>query len=505
MEFAIYDDSSGGNSRWAEAHPSVTVSAGLFNVVLGAGTPPVSIEDTVFSGANRWLEIVVAGDTIGPRARLISAPYAYRVSTVDGSYGGVISGDVSVQSDLFVSGKATIGSAHSNNGNGGFCAGTENSTSGSQPTVGGGNFNSALGNQAVVSGGFLNGAGDDYATVGGGRSNLAYLAGTVGGGRYNRARGAYSVVAGGGGLEAVDSNSVLGDYSSIGGGRRNAISGSEATIGGGNNNRANGDEATVGGGEDNQASAANATVGGGSDNVASGIESTISGGSHNVAYGYLSTVGGGYSNKCYGNYSVIPGGDRDTIATDAERSMAFGRSVFVADGYRVVFFNGSYDGRLGVNRDYHDGGINHPIHVGTDGTDGNGAHLTAGGVWTNGSSRSFKENFQTLDGADVLQRIDRLPMEVWEYRGTGERHIWPCAEDFHEQFDVGVITEDGTRDTEYLAAGDIAGVALAGVKELARENRELRGRIEQLESLVEALLAQQTGSGGNSDELAVNR
>ena len=96
-------------------------------------------------------------------------------------------------------------------------------------------------------------------------------------------------------------------------------------------------------------------------------------------------------------------------------------------------------------------------------------------------------------------------MESWEYKGTGERHIWPCAEDFHEAFDVGVLKEDGTRDTKYLAAGDVAGVALAGVKQLAKENRELRERIEQLEALVETLLAQQDGSNEPKSEFGMNK
>ena len=56
------------------------------------------------------------------------------------------------------------------------------------------------------------------------------------------------------------------------------------------------------------------------------------------------------------------------------------------------------------------------------------------------------------------------------------------AEDFVAAFDVGTIRDsDGKRDDQYLAASDIAGVALAGVKELIQENRELRDLISQLE------------------------
>jgi hypothetical protein len=165
--------------------------------------------------------------------------------------------------------------------------------------------------------------------------------------------------------------------------------------------------------------------------------------------------------------------------------------------------------------------------VGADAIDGNGAYLSGGGAWTNGSSREFKENFQTLDGKELLQRISAMPIQAWEYKGTGERHIWPCAEDFHEQFDVGVLQDDGTRDTKYLAAGDIAGVALVGVQELYRmtgelekkseelarmtnvlqqksqQLDELQAEVAQLRSLVETLLADKYRSGEGGDKLAV--
>ncbi len=514
MEFAIYDDSTGGTARWSEVHPSVTVTAGTFSVILGTAEP---IDDSVFVDPTRWLGIQVGGDPeLTPRTRLVSVGYSHRVSTVDGSTGGTISGDVAIQSDLTVSGKATIGGSHTHLSVGGFMAGTENYADGYQTVVGGGNFNSALGSQATVGGGFLNGAADSYATVAGGYSNLANLASAIGGGRYNYARGEYTTIAGGGGLVALDSNSVLGDYSSIGGGRRNAITGTESTIGGGNNNRANGDEATVGGGEDNEANAANATVGGGTGNVASGIESTISGGSHNVAYGYLSTVGGGYGNKCYGSYCVIPGGDRDTIATGVERSMAFGRSVLVSADYRVVFFEGSYHGRLGVNRDDGDGGILHPIHVGTNSSNGNGAHLTNGGTWTSKSSRQSKENFMQLDGKELLDKLSSVPVEVWNYKNTDERHIGPMAEDFVAAFDVGTIREDDSqRENGYLAAGDVAGVALAAVKELHKTQQELKEKVQrieqleaemaQLETLVETILAKQDGGSETKAEFGMSK
>ena len=103
--FSIYDSNSGLVPKWSEIHSSVTVSEGLFNVILGMGTPPVPIEDSVFNQPERWLGISVdGGDELQPRTRLTSVGYAHRVNTVDGATGGTVSGDVTVQSNLEVDG-----------------------------------------------------------------------------------------------------------------------------------------------------------------------------------------------------------------------------------------------------------------------------------------------------------------------------------------------------------------------------------------------------------------
>ncbi|MGB2979975.1 MAG: hypothetical protein WBC77_01875, partial [Candidatus Zixiibacteriota bacterium] len=62
---------------------------------------------------------------------------------------------------------------------------------------------------------------------------------------------------------------------------------------------------------------------------------------------------------------------------------------------------------------------------------------------------------------------------------TDERHIGPVSEDFVRAFDVGTVNQ-GVRDDKYLSPGDVAGVALAGVKELIQENQELKQIISDL-------------------------
>jgi len=361
----------------------------------------------------------------------------------------------------------------------------------------------ASGNYSVISGGWRNTASGYIATVGGGRENTASGSGsTVGGGEYNIASGVNATI-GGGWSNTVTVDSWIG---TIGGGELNTVSGWWATIGGGYTNTASGLIATVGGGAFNTASGSLATVGGGNENTASGGWATVGGGNENTASGLVATVGGGERNIASGNFSVVPGGLSNTA--NANYNLVFGENVdpSVTETHRVYFFgDGSCppdeycrsSGFLVINR--LDGDF--PIHVGTDGTNGNGARLTTGGVWTNGSSRSFKERFVQYRPAEVLEKILQLPVEGYFYKGTEEYHITPMAEDFYRLFGTGVheiIETDSTGQLvrrpnpdvdKYLAASDVAGVALLGVQALHEENAQLRQRVSDLETENAALRA----------------
>lgn len=100
MEFAIYDDSTGGVLKWSEVHPSVTVTEGNFSIILGSVT---AIDDSVFNQPDRWLGITIGIDPeLSSRTRLVSSGYSHRVSTVDGASGGTISNDVEISGNLGV-------------------------------------------------------------------------------------------------------------------------------------------------------------------------------------------------------------------------------------------------------------------------------------------------------------------------------------------------------------------------------------------------------------------
>ncbi len=130
----------------------------------------------------------------------------------------------------------------------------------------------------------------------------------------------------------------------------------------------------------------------------------------------------------------------------------------------------------------------HPLHVGTDTSNGNGAHVTASGIWTNGSSREWKTNFEPLDSRDILSRLMKMPVTRWQFdEDSDEHHIGPTAEDFYEAFGLG-------HSKQYIATTDADGVALAAIQGLHQkleeketEIEEMQEKLKRLEALVEAL------------------
>jgi hypothetical protein len=125
-------------------------------------------------------------------------------------------------------------------------------------------------------------------------------------------------------------------------------------------------------------------------------------------------------------------------------------------------------------------GSGHAIEVGTAITNGNGAYLTKGGVWTNTSDVNKKEHFTDLNASDLLQKISRLNIQRWRYKGSEEYHIGPTSQDFFKAFSVGT-------DDKGISTIDPAGIALAAIKEQQRIIESQNEQILQLEKRLEAL------------------
>lgn len=89
LTFRVYATSSTGVVLWTETQ-SVTVTSGVFHVVLGSVAP---LTPVVFSSAERWLGIAVNGGVeLLPRTRITAVPWALRAAIADSVVGGGGSG-----------------------------------------------------------------------------------------------------------------------------------------------------------------------------------------------------------------------------------------------------------------------------------------------------------------------------------------------------------------------------------------------------------------------------
>jgi trimeric autotransporter adhesin len=208
-------------------------------------------------------------------------------------------------------------------------------------------------------------------------------------------------------------------------------------------------------------------------------------GEYNIALGQFSLINNttGDLNVAIGNNTLDGNtvGDHNTaIGSGAGffgannnllNTTALGNEAKVSTSNTMVFGDAAVDRwAFGITTT----NANHALEVGINGTDGNGAYLTQGGTWTNTSSRQKKENFSDVNGLELLQKIQQMPVQKWKYRGTTEYHIGPVAEDFYKLFGLGT-------DDKGISTVDPSGIALAAIKEQQRIIEQLLKRIELLE------------------------
>jgi hypothetical protein len=407
--------------------------------------------------------------------------------------------------------------------------GAQNSaTNGS--TVAGGISNTANGPDATVAGGVGNTANGYYATVGGGNANLATNTDVVVAGGEHNIAGAQCAAVGGGFL-----NNALGDMATIAGGSNNLASAFAATVGGGRINHALNLFSTVGGGFLNLANGVAATVGGGAANSALGYYSTVAGGSNNTALGDFSAAAGRRARANHtGTFVWADSTDADFTSSGANQFLiraSGGVGIGTTVPSRELEIQSPGDVELGLKstdagahlwtlqsssvsgsvRDASFQIIDRTANISrllidTNGNTGlgtstptnklhviGGATFTSGSgpanavVWTPGSGawsftsdRNAKERLEPVDPEAVLDKVSRLPITEWNYKGYSQRHIGAMAQDFHAEFP---LNESDTT----LNDADLHGVTLAAIQGLNRKlhqsEAEMRSLKEQNESL----------------------
>jgi hypothetical protein len=96
------------------------------------------------------------------------------------------------------------------------------------------------------------------------------------------------------------------------------------------------------------------------------------------------------------------------------------------------------------------------------------------GSLTEAAAGTNVANFQSVDAAAILQKLEKLPLRSWTYAATpGSRHLGPLAGDFASAFGLG--------GPAAIAPGDVAGVSLAGIQALIAQNQALSTRVQSLE------------------------
>jgi len=202
----------------------------------------------------------------------------------------------------------------------------------------------------------------------------------------------------------------------------------------------------------------------------------------------------------------LPAGNADlTFETSTQATGYNGFNMgALPDGYFVL--NGlhddsnslSYDNLLYVNYIHSTPGYAYwnfnganslnAITVGTNASSGNGAFLSTGGVWTNASSRTFKDAFAAIDPINVLEKLAAMPVQTWFYKGNHDdgQHMGPVAEDFAKTFGLG-------GNEKYIGTVDESGVALAAIqglnKKVETENATLKHENADLRNKLDAIVA----------------
>jgi hypothetical protein len=131
-----------------------------------------------------------------------------------------------------------------------------------------------------------------------------------------------------------------------------------------------------------------------------------------------------------------------------------------------------------------------------------GAYLTTGGAWTNFSSRDAKENITPVDARNVLEKLVKVPVSIWNYKveDISTRHIGPMAQDLYEAFELNNNNESiATIDGDGISFAAIQGLYQivkekdAVIESLQKENNEIKNRLSAIESLLAKLSLTQEG------------
>jgi hypothetical protein len=85
LQLELFSAASGGSALWTETHSSVSVTDGVYDVVLGSQTP---LTPALFSASPRYLQVTIDGQVLSPRREFVAVPFALHAESAN-NVGGV--------------------------------------------------------------------------------------------------------------------------------------------------------------------------------------------------------------------------------------------------------------------------------------------------------------------------------------------------------------------------------------------------------------------------------
>ena len=220
-------------------------------------------------------------------------------------------------------------------------------------------------------------------------------------------------------------------------------------------------------------------------NTANGLEALLNNteGDNNTAAGSFALLANttGNNNTANGLYSL----QNNTTGT-----------YNIADGVYALSSNttGTFNTAIGVGADVGSGDLPNATAIGANAIvdAGNKVRIGSSSVtviegqvaYTFSSDRNKKEYFQRVDGEEVLRKIRQFNLTSWNYIGQDAktlRHYGPMAQDFYEAFGHDAIGTVGTPTA--INSGDMAGIMMMAIKELATENLQLKSAVANQEAV----------------------
>jgi hypothetical protein len=103
--------------------------------------------------------------------------------------------------------------------------------------------------------------------------------------------------------------------------------------------------------------------------------------------------------------------------------------------------------------------------------------LTAGGVWTNASSRAFKKDIRPLPADEAMETLAALMPVTFKYKTDDEAHVGFIAEDVPDLV--------AAKDRKGLSAMDIVAVLAKVVQQQQAQLSDQRKELDTLKAQVE--------------------